>query len=49
MVEKVYNFKYAKRNKSKNDFKKDFYILLNIAIYAKTMEKVRSRIKVEFI
>ena len=34
---------------AKNDFEKDLYKLLNNAFYGKTMEKVRNRIKVEFI
>ena len=48
-MEKYINFKTKKRNKPKNDFEKDFYKLFNNAFYGKTMEKVRNRIKREFI
>ena len=48
-LEKYISFITQKRNKAKNDFEKDFYKLLNIAFYGKTMENVRNRIKVEFI
>ena len=48
-MEKYIKFKTQKRNKAKNDFEEDFYELFNNAIYGKTMEKVRSRIKREFI
>ena len=48
-LEKCISFNTQKRKKVKNDFEKDFYELLNIAFYGKTMENVRNRIKVEFI
>ena len=48
-LEKYISFNTQKRNKAKNDFEKDFYKLLYKAFYAKTMEIVRNRIKVEFI
>ena len=48
-LEKYINFNTQKRNRAKNDFKKDFYNLLNNAIYGKTMGKVRIRLRLEFI
>ena len=48
-LEKYIGFNTQKRNIFKNDFEKDFYNLLNNAFYGKTMEKVRKRIKVEFV
>ena len=37
------------RNQAKNEFKRDFYNLLNDAFHGKTMESVRKRLKIEFI
>ena len=48
-LEDSISFNTPERNKVKNDFEKDFYNLLNIAFYGKTMKNVRNRIKVEFI
>ena len=38
-----------KRNKSKNDFEKYFYELLNIVFQGKTMGIVRNRLKSEYM
>ena len=48
-LEKYFSFNTQKRNRAKNEFEKDFYILLNNAFYEKTREYVRNRIKLEFI
>ena len=48
-LERYISFNTQKRNKAKNDFQKDFYKLLNIAIFGKTMENVRNGRKVEII
>ena len=48
-LEKNINSNTHKRNKTKNDFEKDFYKLLNNAFYGKTMENVRNRSKIEFV
>ena len=47
-LEKIISFNTQQRNRAKNDFDKDFFKLLNIAFYGKTLENVRNRIKVEF-
>ena len=39
-LKKHLNYSTQKRNQAVNDFEKDFYKLLNIAFYVKTMEKV---------
>ena len=48
-LEKYISFNTQKRNKAKIDFEKDFYKLLNNAVYGKTMENVRTRLKIKFI
>ena len=48
-LKKYINFNTQKRNKSKNNFEKDFYKLLNNAFYGKTLESVRNRLKIKFI
>ena len=48
-LEKNVNFNTQKRNQAVNDFEKEFYKLLNNAIYGKTMETVRNRLKIKFV
>ena len=47
-LEKYINFNTQKRNKTENDFEKDFYKLLINALYGKTMENVRNRLGLKF-
>ena len=48
-LEKYLNYNFQKRNQAVNDFKKDFYKLLNNAFYGKTMENVRNRLIIKFV
>ena len=47
-LENYMNFNTQKENRIKNDFEKDFFILLNAA-FSKFLEKVRNRFEKEII
>ena len=48
-LENYIDFNSQKRNQAVSDFEKDFYKLLIIAFYGKTLENVRNRCKIEII
>ena len=47
LLEKYINFITQKRNKAKREFENDFYKILRIASYGRTMKNVRKRIGLE--
>ena len=47
LLEKYENFITQNRSKAENEFEKDFYKLLNKAIYGKTMEIVRNCLRIK--
>ena len=48
-LEKYISFNTQKRNKTKNDFEKEFYKLLVNAAFGKFLENVRNRLEIELI
>ena len=43
------DFNTQKRTQAKNDFEKDFFKLMNNAVYGKTLENMRNRVKMRVI
>ena len=48
-LQKYNSFNTQKRTRAKNDFEKDFFLLLVNAAFGKMMEKIRNRIKIGLI
>ena len=43
------DFNTQKRTEAKNDFEKDFFMVMNNAVYGKTLENMRNRVKMRLI
>ena len=49
MVKKIHYFNADKRKNVANSFEKDFFKLMNISVFGKTMENLKERISVKLI
>ena len=49
MVKTLYQYEYCAKNRSKNDFEKDFFKLMNNSVFGKTMENVRNHRDIKIV